>query len=94
MNEPIEVNREPKASGVMMIPIPKAGTLEYIDGTLEAKAVPGITDITLSMTKGEKLVPLPDGNKYLGFIFAKADQPEDVEAALRSAHSKLSFQIS
>jgi len=77
-----------------MIPIPKAGTLERIDGTLEAQAVNGITNITISMTIGEKLIPLPDGNKYLGFIFAKADQPEDVETALRSAHSKLSFRIS
>ena len=94
INEPIEVNREAKASGVMMIPIPKAGTLERIDGTLEAQAVNGITNITISMTIGEKLIPLPDGNKYLGFIFAKADQPEDVETALRSAHSKLSFRIS
>jgi len=94
MNKPIEVNREAKASGVMMIPIPKAGTLERIDGTLEAQAVNGITNITISMTIGEKLIPLPDGNKYLGFIFAKADQPEDVETALRSAHSKLSFRIS
>ena len=94
MNKPIEVNREAKASGVMMIPIPKAGTLERIDGTLEAQAVNGITNISISMTIGEKLIPLPDGNKYLGFIFAKANQPKDVETALRSAHSKLSFRIS
>ena len=93
INEPIEATLQPKASGVMMIPIPKAGTLEQINGMLPAQAVPGITDITISMRIGEQLVPIPDGNKYLGFIFAKANKPEDVEVALRSAHSKLNFEI-
>ena len=76
-----------------MIPIPKAGILKRVDGTLDAQSVPGITDITISSTVGKQLLPLPEGNKYLGFIFAKADQPDEVEAALRTAHSKLNFQI-
>ena len=76
-----------------MIPIPKAGILERIDGTLDAQSVVGITNVTISSTIGKKVTPLPDGNKYLGFIFAKANQPEAVEAALRTAHSKLSFKI-
>ena len=93
MGKPIKTSREPSASGVMMIPIPKAGILERIDGTLDAQSVVGITNVTISSTIGKKVTPLPDGNKYLGFIFAKANQPEEVEAALRTAHSKLSFKI-
>ena len=93
IGKPIETNRENKASGVMMIPIPKAGILKRVDGTLDAQSVPGITDITISSTVGKQLLPLPEGNKYLGFIFAKADQPDEVEVALRTAHSKLNFQI-
>ena len=93
VNKPIEATQQTAASGVMMIPIPKAGTLEKINGMLEAKAVQGITDITMSIRTGEQLVPLPEGNKYLGFIFAKSNTPRDVEAALRSAHSQLNFEI-
>jgi biotin carboxylase len=93
MGEPVVPDREEKASGVMMIPIPKAGILERVDGTLDAQAVTGITDLTISIATGQKVVPLPEGNKYLGFIFAKADKPEDVEAALRAAHAKLEIII-
>lgn len=90
---PIVPDRETTASGVMMIPIPKAGTLESVDGTLEAQAVLGITEITISIANGQQVIPLPEGDKYLGFIFAKAETPEEVEAALRAAHAKLTFEI-
>lgn len=93
MGEPVIPDREAKASGVMMIPIPKAGILARIDGTLEAQAVQGITDVTISLKPGQPVTPLPEGNKYLGFIFAKAETPEEVESALRSAHAKLHFEI-
>jgi hypothetical protein len=86
-------DRETTASGVMMIPIPKAGMLERVDGTLEAQAVSGITEITISIANGQQVIPLPEGEKYLGFIFAKAETPEEVEAALRTAHAKLKFEI-
>ena len=36
-------------------------------------------------------MPLPEGNQYLGFIFAKAETPEQVTAALRAAHDKLNI---
>jgi hypothetical protein len=39
------------------------------------------------------LVPLPEGSSYLGFIFARAESPGDVERALRRAHVALEFRI-
>ena len=36
---------------------------------------------------------LPEGDSYLGFIFARGETPAQVEAALRAAHDKLSFRI-
>jgi len=93
MGEPVLPDREAGASGVMMIPIPKGGILERVDGTLAAQAVPGITDVTISIALSQEVVPLPEGDKYLGFIFAKADTPEEVETALRQAHAKLKFEI-
>jgi biotin carboxylase len=86
--------REGHASGVMMIPIPEAGELKAVAGEKDALAVPGIEDVTISIPVGQKLIPLPEGNKYLGFIFAKAETPESVEAALREAHRRLAFEIS
>jgi biotin carboxylase len=86
------VRRERRAAGVMMIPIPKDGLFRSADG-LEQAAVPGIEDVVLTAKEGQRLVPLPEGATYLGFIFAHADSPEAVEAALRQSHSRLRFDI-
>ena len=39
------------------------------------------------------VTPLPEGNAYLGFIFARAEIPAPAEAALRAAHARLRFDI-
>jgi hypothetical protein len=85
--------RERHAAGVMMIPIPRAGVLHEVRGQEEARAVPGIEEIRLTIPIGQEVVPLPEGWRYLGFIFARAEAPEQVEAALRDAHSRLTFLI-
>jgi len=84
---------EQPASGVMMIPIPGAGVLRTIDGLEAARAVPGIGEVTIAIPLGDTLVPVPEGNRYLGFIFATGATPRDVESALRDAHGKLKFEI-
>ncbi len=85
--------RQSGASGVMMIPIPAAGRLEEIRGLEDARGVAGIDDLTITSHLGQQLVPLPEGSQYLGFLFARADQPEVVERALRRAHGMLEFVI-
>ena len=85
--------RERRPAGVMMIPIPRAGRLQAVHGTEAAGAVPGIEDVTITAHAGQDLVPLPEGWQYLGFIFARADTPDAVEAALRDAHARLTFDI-
>jgi len=79
------------ASGVMMIPIPKGGIYRSVEGLAGASA--GVDEIIVTATPGQRLVPLPEGSSYLGFIFARADSPQAVEAALRQAHSALHFDI-
>jgi biotin carboxylase len=81
------------SSGVMMLPIPRGGILEEIRGRDEARAVPGIVEVTISAHPGQRLVPLPEGSRYLGFVFARADDPASAEAALREAHARLEFVI-
>jgi biotin carboxylase len=87
------LEREAAASGVMMIPIPRAGVLRQVSGEEEARAVRGVEDIRITIPVGHELVPLPEGARYLGFIFSRADTPEEVEAALREAHRRLGFVI-
>jgi len=55
--------------------------------------VPGVEDVTITAHVGQQLVPLPEGWQYLGFIVARADSPDAVEAALRDAHARLAFTI-
>jgi hypothetical protein len=81
------------ATGVMMIPIQAAGTLRRVAGIETARATADIEDVTISIPLGETLVPVPEGNRYLGFIFAAGDTPDAVEAALREAHGRLEFTI-
>src|SRR5207249_1359036 len=81
------------AAGVMMIPIPRGGILERVDGIEDALAVPGIEDVNISMHAGQRIVPLPEGSAYLGFIFSRAGTPAEAEASLRRAHVALNFTI-
>ena len=85
--------REAGAAGVMMIPIPRAGTLVAVHRVEEAEAVPLVDSVTITKHPGSRLVPLPEGGAYLGFIFASGEAPADVEAALRAAHAALRFEI-
>jgi biotin carboxylase len=87
------LERERRAAGVMMIPIPRAGVLKEVRGLDAANAVPDIEDITISAHIGQQLVSLPEGSRYLGFIFSRAATPEQVETALREAHRRLEFII-
>jgi len=87
------LQRERLAAGVMMIPIPGAGTLKEVSGVSEARAVPLIEDVQITAHPGERLVPFPEGSRYPGFIFARGETPAAVEAALRAAHQKLGFTL-
>jgi biotin carboxylase len=80
-------------AGVMMIPIPKGGMLREVTGQDDALAVPGVTGIEITAPCNRPIVPLPEGDSYLGFIFATGDTAKDAETALRQAHACLRFRI-
>jgi biotin carboxylase len=88
-----DVDREDDASGVMMIPVPKSGTLEKVEGEGQARAVSGIEDVQITARLHDFIAAWPEGSSYLGFIFARGKSPAEVEAALRQAHSQLKFEI-
>jgi hypothetical protein len=85
--------REPAASGVMMIPIPRRGLFRGALGVDVARATPLVTDVRITAKADQVLVPLPEGASYLGFIFASGQNPAQVEEALREAHGRLEFAI-
>jgi biotin carboxylase len=81
------------ASGVMMIPTPMNGLYRGVEGVERALAVPLIEDVVITAAEGQHFVPPPEGASYLGFIFARGETPEEVEAALRAAHAELRFEF-
>jgi len=87
------VRREERASGVMMIPIPRDGVYQGVEGIERARAVAGIEDVVITAQEGQRLIPLPEGASYLGFIFARAELPSEAEAALRRSHAELRFEL-
>ena len=94
IDAPLEtLNRESRAAGVMMMPIVGRGRIREIRGLDKARDVPLIDQIEMEARVGDVLVPLPDGADYPGFIFARGNDPADVEAALREAWSKIEFVL-
>jgi biotin carboxylase len=85
--------RESAASGVMMIPVPRSGILEKVEGQESAQKTPGVTSIEITARIHDHIAAWPDGSSYLGFIFAHAETPAEVELALRIAHAQLRFTI-
>jgi hypothetical protein len=85
--------REPLASGVMMIPVPRSGVLEGVSGEEAARAIPGITELLITTRLHDYIAAWPEGSSYLGFLFARGSTPGEVERAIRDAHAKLKFSI-
>ena len=79
----------PGASGVMMLPTPRAGTLRRVEGVLDALNVPGVDEVSIAAGTGAELVPLPEGGAYLGYVFARGETPGGVERSLRAAAGRL-----
>jgi biotin carboxylase len=87
------LRREAQASGVMMLPIRAGGVLEKVSGQAEALAVDGVVGLEISIARGRAVVPLPEGDRYLGFVFARGSTPADVELALRRAEAALEVVV-
>lgn len=85
--------REAEASGVMMIPVPRSGVLERVDGVEAAREVAGITEVEITARVHDFIAAWPEGASYLGFLFARGGSAEEAERVLRAAHAELKFVI-
>ncbi len=88
-----DLPREQAASGVMMIPVPKSGILEKIEGQDAARSVAGITELKITARLHDYIAAWPEGSSYLGFLFATGSTAEEVEEAVRTAHRRLHFEL-
>lgn len=84
-----DLSRPPGASAVCMLPIPHAGRLIAVDGAPVARAIPWVESVSIAVPAGAELVPLPEGDRYLGFVFAAAPTPVEAEHAVRAAQRTL-----
>ena len=87
------LTRESQASGVMMLPIRSAGVLDHVSGQERALAIDGVVGLDISIPSGRRVVPLPEGDRYLGFIFARGPTPQAVETTLRRAEACLDVRL-
>ena len=89
----LRLDRESAASGVLMIPTERSGILTAVNGVDEIREIDRITGIDLTITPGGRVVAPPEGDRYLGFVYARAETPQQVESALREAKDKLEVQL-
>jgi biotin carboxylase len=88
-----ELRRSPEASGVLMLPIPRGGTLAGFEGIDEVRGQEAITGVEITARPGDVVAPPPDGGRYIGFVFAEAKTPEAVEMVLKKAMSTIEVII-
>ncbi len=88
-----DLERAPGARGVMMLPIPERGTLASVEGVGRATMVPGVEEIEITIPPGHLLEPLPEGHRYLGFLFARGSSPDEVVGSIRRAHGYLDVKM-
>ena len=93
LSQDLQLSNENKAAAVMMLPIAEAGLLRRVEGLLDAVKIEFIEDIEISRQSGYELKPLPEGNSYLGFMFAQAPTAAQAEQALRDAHRCLKVVV-
>lgn len=93
LGRPVPRPRTARPAGVLMIPVPRRGILRAVEGRSDATATPGITGMTVTIAAGQRVQPLPEGDRYLGFVFAEGDSCDEVEKSLGSARAKLRIVI-
>jgi hypothetical protein len=76
-----------------MIPVPRRGILRAVKGRGDVTATPGITGLRITIPAGQRVQPLPDADRYLGFIFAEGDTCDEVEKSLAAARERLQVVI-
>lgn len=81
------------AAAVAMLPVPSRGRLQSVEGLDAASQIEGVSSVEITIPISTSVVPLPDGDRYLGFITAFAPTPAAAEAAVRQACAAIGVTI-
>ena len=92
MDKP-ELRRERSSGGVLMLPIPKGGRFKGVQGESEARVIPGVTGMDITVPVGARIAALPAGDRYVGFVYARGETAAQVETSLRTAQETLRVQV-
>ncbi len=93
MDKSFEIDRDEQCRGVMMMPIKKGGILRRVEGLSKARNIEYVESVDIIIREGNELIPLPEGNQYPGYIFARAESQQEVISALQEAFSKLEIVV-
>jgi biotin carboxylase len=93
LDRDVTTQRLARPAGVLMLPVERAGVLQAVHGRTQAAAVPGVTGLSITIPVGQPIQPLPEGDRYLGFVFAEAATHQAVQEALRAARRRLRIII-
>lgn len=93
IGNPVEIVLASESRGVMMIPIAQGGILRRVEGLSAARQIANVEKVDIIAREGHELIPLPEGNQYPGYIFARAASAEEVIKALRAAYEQLNFVV-
>ena len=88
-----DLQLEADPAGVLMLTAERSGRLVSIEGREAVLRIPGIEAVDLTATPGSVVAPAPDGDRYLGFVFARAGSPDGVRAALEAARDRLVITV-
>jgi hypothetical protein len=89
LGKPQDGRRLLGSTGVLMIPIPAGGRLAGVDGIGEVSALPHVTGVEITVPVGSRIRPVPEADRYLGFVFARAPDPKTVTDTLLAAKRML-----
>ena len=59
-----------------------------------ARGGAGVESVEISVPVGARVEPLPDGDRYLGFVVARGADPAQAEASVRAAVASLIIEVS
>jgi biotin carboxylase len=82
-----------RVAGAMMLPIPREGRLEAVNGLEAARGVSGITEAIVTVGPGDSILPFPEQSCYIGFLSAEGESVDDVCAALKRAANTIEFVL-
>jgi hypothetical protein len=76
-----------------MIPMPRPGRFVSIEGLDRVRSLEHVSAIDITTIAGSRVEPPPEGDRYLGFVFARGPERDAVEAALRQAMDSVEVVI-